>query len=133
MTDNDDIMSAEIRRFISRNIDSVAMLEILLFLHRKKEREWSVDQITNELRSSGPAVETRAQQLVKKGFLKPGASKLSYRYQPESEELARPVEKLAKLYSQYQLRVIDQIYSPAKTAAQELADAFRIKSEDNDG
>lgn len=114
-----DVLSPEIRKFISRNIDSVAMLEILLFFRKRREKEWTVDEVALELRSSAPAVETRAQQLLKKGFLKTGSRGSSYQYEAPSEELGRLAEKLTKLYSQFQMRVIEQIYSPQRSAAQD--------------
>ncbi|MBI1860905.1 MAG: hypothetical protein HYR96_08310 [Deltaproteobacteria bacterium] len=128
----DELFSPEMRRFIAHNIDSVATLEILALLYGVRDKEMSVERITTELRSSGPAVNVRAQQLTKQGILKTGTSPLSYRYQPNSEALHRLVEELTKLYSRYHVRVIDQIYNPGRSAAQELADAFRIKSGDDD-
>lgn len=38
-----DLLTPEIRRFISNNIDSVAMLEVLLFFRKEKNQEWTND------------------------------------------------------------------------------------------
>ncbi len=133
MTQESDVLSPEIRGFISGHIDSVAMLEILLFFRKRQEREWTIEQVSVELRSSSPAIGTRAQQLFKKGLLKRGTSEFSYQYEPSSKELDGLVEVLSQIYPKYQTRIIDQIYSPQKRAIQEFADAFRLKREDEDG
>lgn len=133
MTHKPDVLSPEIRTFISRTIDSVTTLELLLLLYRKQDREWTVDQATAELRSSPSAIEARLEQLQKRGLLVKGNPGFSYRYAPSSTVLNKSVELLSQIYSQYQIRIIDQIYSPQKKAAQEFADAFKLKREDDNG
>ena len=127
------ILSREIRSFISLYLDSVSALEILLLLRTNREREWTIDQISTELRSSSAGIEARALMLVKKGLLKTGTSSSVYQYRPRLEELDLIVLDLAQLYPKNKNRIIEQIYSPKKTAVQEFADAFKLKREDENG
>ncbi len=45
----DEVIPAEVRRFLSAYIDSVAHLEALLLLHTSPEREWTVDETAQRL------------------------------------------------------------------------------------
>jgi hypothetical protein len=132
MTKDADVLGPEIRRFISSNVDSVATLEILLFFMKEREKEWTAKQVSTELRSSLPVIDMRINHLVGKGFLSKGTSNVSFKYEPGSGDIARLLEQLSRLYCQYKLRIIEQIYSP-RQAIQEFADAFKLKREDEDG
>ena len=125
-----DLLGPEIRKFLAKNIDSVAMLEVLLFLFKRKEAAWTAEQITHELRSSLPAVQLRLTRLIAFGLVRGAGS--AFEFDASSDDIARTVEKLHSLHQQYPMRVIEQIYS-RKSHAQILADAFRIKPGDEDG
>lgn len=109
------------------------MLQILFFFRKRKGSEMTADFVSNELRSSSVAVETNAKLLVGRGFLKLGQAANSFQYVSLEGHAEVLVEKLEKLYSNYQVRVIEQIYSPKKTAVQDLADAFKIRTGGKDG
>ena len=133
MSKEREILSPEIRRFISTHFDSVASLEILLFLRKQREREWTADQIAAELRNSPAATEARLRLFVKKGLLKNGTAKNVYQYSPNSPELELTIEEFTRLYPTYQARIIDHIYSAPQEAMEAFANAFKLKKEDEDG
>lgn len=133
MTDEIEILSSEIRIFIAKYFDSVALLEVLLFFKNRQERAWTALEVNANLKSSPVAIEKRAKELVEKGFLEFHSSELGFQYKPITEDLRRLVETLSKLYSQYQVRIVDQIYNPNKRAMQEFAEAFKIKKDDKNG
>ncbi|MBD0319217.1 MAG: hypothetical protein ICV87_02720, partial [Gemmatimonadetes bacterium] len=56
-----------------------------------------------------------------------GGHNPSYRYSPASAPLASQVDELAAAYVQNRVAVIQQIFQKPKSAAQAMADAFRIR------
>lgn len=118
-------LSDELLGFIQKELQSVEHLEILLLLRAERDRVWRDTEVYDVIRSSVPSVRERLQQLADAGFLSAGEGG-KYRYTPNSEQSRRLIDELAAAYRSSRVAVIDAIYQP-RTAASELAQAFRIK------
>lgn len=115
-------------QFIAECIDSVEQLQVLLLLHGDPTRHWTIEQISRELRSSESSVEKRIADLVaRKAIQNPKESGATYRYIPFSEDTAKNVDELARVYKLYPYRVIDQIYAKPRHAVQSFADSFQFR------
>lgn len=126
-------LPSEIKAFISRNIDSIEMLEVLTLLKKNSAKEWSAREIAEVLRSSETSIVARLHSLKSKGFIRTGESDSLFVYAPITQELAGFTQQLIEYYAMYRLRVIDQIYRPMDSM-EAFADAFRIKQKgDTDG
>jgi hypothetical protein len=133
MKDKDPI-SGELRKFISRHISSIEQLEILLHLFRNRDKSLSLEDITAALKSSSSSVASRTGSLVQSGLVKKESRpELFLRYDASPRHGHELVERLAEAYSTYRLRIIDLIYQPRSNVVQSIADAFKLKSEDDDG
>lgn len=130
----DDAVTEEVRRFIAAYIDSVELLEILLLLRSDPKREWSVDSISQELRSSPASVARRLTDLCERGLLQMRESGIPlYRYHPGTDRLDSAVKGLAQAYSECRARVIDLIFSKPIDTLRHFSDAFKFRKEDEDG
>lgn len=127
-----DILTPEIRQFLSRHIDSVATLEVLLLFRKQKDKEWTLNEIEIELKSSSRAIEIPVRKLLKEGFIKMGSSHYRFHYAAAPSARENLIEKLEKLYPQYRMRVIDYIYNPQHSAAHKLAQGFKFKGDNDD-
>lgn len=90
----------DIQRFISERIDSVEQLEILLFLERTQEREWSARDLAKELGVPTESAALRLASLEVGGLAasQPGAEGPLHRYAPSVPSLRGAVWRLAEAY-----------------------------------
>jgi DNA-binding IclR family transcriptional regulator len=102
-------------------------MELLLLLAANSAQAWTVQQLVSELRSSETAVSRRVKQLLEGGFLEKTGE--TFRFAPGTAEKAAACEKLRAAYSEYQVRVIELIYSRSR-ALEDFSNAFRIKSKE---
>lgn len=128
-----DPISEEVKQFIAERIDSVELLEVLLFLRAKPDREWSAAEVSKELRSSPNSIAKRLENLHAREllFLKEGSPPL-YRYSPRTNNLMVAVDQLARAYAISQARVIDLIFSKPIDKLRHFSDAFKLRKDDRD-
>ena len=124
----DAAFSDEFCRFLQRAVPSFEAAELLLFLARHRDADWSLAEALGRLRpgvSIGDAeaaryLETfRAQGLV-------GADGERVRYQPVSYFLDKQVEALETAYRERPVTLIRMIYALRDSRIQSFADAFKI-------
>jgi hypothetical protein len=121
-------LPAPVRQLISRFIRSVEELEILLLLRERPEMEWSVHKTYEVILSTEASVERWLEELVREGLVATDRTTPPvYRYAP-SPEIAEQLTMLAQWYRTSSVRVIEAIYRPRLDAAQEFADAFKLKT-----
>lgn len=126
-----DPIPDEVRQFILNNIDSVAELEGLLLLRRSPETAWSAGELARELYVSVPQSEVVLERLHSHKLLRIDSSGPStYRYGPESGDLAETVERTANTYSSFIVPVTNLIHSKLQAKVQQFADAFKLKKEE---
>jgi hypothetical protein len=112
--------------FVDRHIRSIEQLEILLLLHRHRDREWTARSVSDELRSNPDSAGLRMDELVVDGLLggSDGAPR-AYRYQATGD-LDRAVDALADAYRDFRLRITERVFRKPDGLT-DFADAFRLR------
>jgi hypothetical protein len=123
-----------IRRIFQDHIDSVEQLHVLVLLQDNGERAWTVQSISQELRSTPGSVEKRLRDLISRRLLAADSigPEGSVRYLPYNEESAQNLRDITAFYKQRQYTAIDLIFSKSTSAMQSFADAFRFKKEEEE-
>jgi hypothetical protein len=126
-----------VQSFIFKFIDSVEQLDILLFLRMNREKWWSAQDISRELRSNPESVQKRLEICEILGILHQlEGENHTYRFAPSSPELEEDYTALAEAYRICRFQVMEMIFSPIKKA-RTFANAFLVKppttSGDSDG
>lgn len=126
--------SEEIQRFIIHNIKSIDYLKILLFLKENSDKKWTVYNIGKKLYLHHTIVKDILRFLNKRGFLKIERQEKEnfYSYNPISDDLHSILEQLAQIDRHYPVSLINFIYSMSKNPIQSFADAFKLKSEEEE-
>jgi hypothetical protein len=121
-------LDAATERFIAEHIDSAEALEILLHLQRHAELWFTADSLSAAVYTVPAAALLRLERLVASGFVESDrAANPSYRYAPADPARRAGVDGLAAAYAEDRVRVIQAIFQRPKSAAQSLADAFRLR------
>jgi hypothetical protein len=113
--------------FLSRSMDSVEGLEILFLLYAAREREWTADEITAELRSSVLAVQDRLDGLERSGLIR-RAEGGKCRFDESSPDAAL-VPELHALFAKRPFTIMNLILKNPTDKIRTFADAFRLKRE----
>jgi hypothetical protein len=119
-------LSDELFRFIGSSFRSVWALELLLLLKREP-RSWSRDELITTLRASELVVNKAIDELVAAGLISVEGS--GARYMPVSEEIAKNVKQVEKVYSARPDAVRRAIVSASASGATAFADAFRLRKD----
>jgi hypothetical protein len=129
-------ISAKLKQFIFEFVDSVELIEVLLFIRNRPDEYFSATQISGELRSNPNSITNRLRKLVNIGLLEESGSH-SFRFLPKNAELKNVINELSNEYLLRRHHIFELIFSSSKNARQ-FADAFIVgknkkTSEDNDG
>lgn len=117
-----------VQQLIGEYIDSAELLEILLYLHRNPGQSYTAEALSPAVYTVPAAALLRLEELVASGFAaSDGAGNPAYRYAPSSAVLAARVNELAEAYAANRIAVIQTIFQKPKSAAQSMADAFRLR------
>jgi hypothetical protein len=123
-----DVIPDQLLHFIRGSIKSVWTLDLLILMRRARERSWTLDALTHELRGNRTLVHDVLSALVTAGLVQVDAEG-SYRYRPATPELDSLVEQLERVYVERPLALIKEIVSAPNEKIQSFADAFKIKKE----
>jgi hypothetical protein len=128
-------LADEVRTLIANHITSVEQLEILLLLRSRPDADFGVDEVADEMRTSGQSARGRLEDLRARGLVSSRADGAStvYRYQPATDSLRRAVERLADAYAERRYTVIELIFAKPIEKLRLYADAFRFRKDDPDG
>jgi hypothetical protein len=118
-----------VRAFIVRHLSSGAQLEVLLLLHRHRDRAWSPAAVGRELRIDLEQAGWVLSRLAADGLLG-GDEEGGYRFEPRLRRKAGAVDALAALYPSYRVAIISLIFSKPSGPMQDFSDAFRLRDED---
>jgi hypothetical protein len=119
-----DDLENRVRSFLNGRIDSVEQLNILILLHLDAGRAWTVERITEELRSAQTSVTNRLKGLVSRGVLAPDALRNGeVLYVPLDREVAALISDTIALYRSMPYRVRSLLCSTPKSPFESLADA----------
>jgi predicted transcriptional regulator len=117
----------DVQKFIAKYIESVEKLEILLLLGNTPEKQWSAEQVYQEIKSNQSSINQKLQNLCSDGFLEHQDD--HYRFQPKSVELAQAVTALGACYQTRRIKVIEAIFSKGTDELRNFANAFRLRKE----
>ena len=124
----DEFIPEDIKEFIVGRLHSVAQLEGLLLLRRDPQAEWGAEALAGRLYISRPETAEVLSHLHEEGLLAlTGDAPPTYRYLPDSPEVASLVDRLTEVYAKYLVAVTHLIHSTAPPKVQKFADAFRIR------
>jgi hypothetical protein len=119
-------LSDELFRFIGSSFRSVWALELLLLLKREP-RLWARDELISTLRASELVVNKALDELVAAGLISVEGD--GARYMPVSDDIAKTVKQVEKVYSARPDAVRRAIVSASASGATAFADAFRLRKD----
>jgi hypothetical protein len=119
-----------VRQLLSRHIQSVEQLEVLLLMHREPHRAWSAAEVYSVIRSSEASIAARLAAFAKEGLLaEEGGSPPTYRYAPRSTDVRSAVDDTAAAYKTWRIRVVEAIFAPPSDPVRSFADAFKLRKD----
>jgi hypothetical protein len=126
----DGPISDEVERFIFDHVDSVAQLEILLFLRASAAEDVTPEVVGRELRIDSAWAAAELAQLATRGFVAQSENAIMhYRFAPRTPALARGVALLVEAYNQRRVSVVSLIFSKPSRNIRTFADAFRLRKD----
>ncbi|MBS1984739.1 MAG: hypothetical protein JST16_11255 [Bdellovibrionales bacterium] len=119
--------------FIKKYLDSIEQLEILLLLYRTPTTEWTLERLSQEMRTSQTSARNRLNSLVSAGLVVVvhNEGEPAFRYVDTNEQLHYQVSLLEQEYKIRRMRVIDCIYAPPAEKMLTFKDAFKIRKTDS--
>ena len=126
-----DHIPEEVKRFLINHIDSVAELEILVFLRERRDRSWSCRPVADYIFTSEEITADLLVKLTDKGLLTAdGMSPASFRYGPQNQNLARLLDQLAEAYTKYLVPITNLVHKKSRRNIESVAEAFKLKKEE---
>ena len=116
-------ISGNLKQFIFEYVDSVELIEVLLFIRSNSDKWFSASQISAELRSNPTSISNRLSRLANIGLIEQDNDRI--RFRPETSQLTDTVTELSNEYLLRRHRIFELIFSSSKTARQ-FADAFIV-------
>jgi hypothetical protein len=118
----------EIESFIRSTFRSVWSLELLIFLRKNNDRDWSREDLVAGLRASDSIVAQSVEALVAAGLIATEDQE-KVRYLPVSEDLDRRAGEAEAFYSRSPDTVRRLIVMSASGGLAAFADAFRLRKD----
>jgi hypothetical protein len=118
----------EVARFIQSTFTSIWSLELLCFLKKHAEREWSPAEMVAALRASDLIVDQSLAALTAAGLVVT-RSEGTARYQPATPRLETLAASAEAYYAQSPDAVRRMIVSAASSDLASFADAFRFRKD----
>jgi len=124
-----EALPTSVQQFLSKYIQSLEQLEVLLLLRNSENRFWTSAEVYEVVRSSRSSIEERLESFVLLGFFaKDEGPPPTFCYAPK-EILAAAVDETASAYQKWRVRVIEAIFTPVVDPAQRFADAFKVRKD----
>jgi hypothetical protein len=124
----DDIPD-DVKRFISANISSVALLEVLLLMKNSPARQWSADDIGKQLYTSAETAVVQLEGLRSSRLLIVDSDGKLYQFAPHNTVDREMIERLDRLYHERRVTVTNLIYSAPVDTVRTFADAFKFRKD----
>jgi hypothetical protein len=115
----------DVRRFLVDFVDSAEQLEVLLLLHRSRERGWAATEVASELRTASESVVRRLDSLVSGGLVEGPDATDRYQFARGHRDEAL-VGRLAEEYKLKRVAVLELIFSRPGPGVRDFAEAFRL-------
>lgn len=123
-------LSQRVEDLISRSIDSVDTLELLLLLRRSPDRYWAAAAAEQLLGLREGSARRRLDALLSAGLAARGPESGAFMYSPADADVRLAVDELAAAYDEQRINVINHIYSSNLARLRAFSNAFRIKSDE---
>ena len=123
------MISDDAKAFLRAVVRSVWALELLLLLRRQRERAWTVDALTLELRASQTAIRQALPNFRIAGLIQDEADE-TIRYSPATAQLDTLVQEIASEYGSRPFAILNEILAPRESNVEQFARAFRIRKDD---
>jgi hypothetical protein len=125
-----DVIPEDVKRFLADYIDSIAELEILMFLREHPDQSWLCRTVADQIYSSEEFTADLLVRLSRKGLLTAdGMSPASFRYGTSNQEVARLLDQLAEVYAKYLVPVTNLVHKKSRRNLEGFAEAFKFKKE----
>ena len=121
----EDPIPDDVRRFITKHIDSVAQMEAMMLLRADGGVDWGAEDVARRLYVRPDQAQGVLSHPIALGVVVEGAPG-RFRRAPLSAEFEALVTAVTATYSRRLVQVTAFIHSKPKRTIQELADAFRI-------
>jgi hypothetical protein len=126
--------SERIEQFVLEHLDSIGKLEVLLLVAREPGRAWTAVAASDELRTSEPSAARHLAELARQGLVAPEpGTPPAFRFAPATPDLAALVDELVTAFPTWSTRITRLIYERPVQRLRELADAFRLRRDADDG
>ena len=125
---SDASVPEDVRQFLTRYVRSIGQLEILLQLNAAPQRWWTPAEMYKAVLSNEELVGKTLESFVQLGLIRK-AEPLAYQFSPSSKEVEVVVRKLADLYRERPIRVVQAIYEAQVSEIEEFAKAFRLRKD----
>ena len=118
-----------LRRFVLTSVPSVPWVEALLLFRNAKRAPLDVGHIARNLYIAEPAAADVVAQLAAARVVIRDDASGTYRYAPDTPELAARLDMLAAHYASHLVEMTDLIHSNRARTAQQFADAFKVRKD----
>lgn len=119
----------DLRRFVLSNALTVPDVEALLIFRAARAARFDAARIASRLYVPVPRAETVLSKLCELGAIAADGDTGAFIYAPQSPEIGAVLDRLDDYYSRHLVEVTQLIHSTETKAAQEFADAFRVRKE----
>lgn len=122
--------ATQIDEFLEQEIDTIPHLEALLLAWKTQSRQWTVEEMADELYVDCGKARNILQDLSRRGFLaaSEGSSEY-YQYRPRSLKQNQLMEAVDAAYKKELVRISRLIHSKAAPGVRGFAQAFRFKKD----
>ena len=124
------MIADDVRRFVLTSIPSVPFLEAMLVLRASAGAPMPARALADRLYVSVDRAAGLARELCAARIAEPVDSEPdTFRYAPADAHLAALLDRVAAAYGQSLVEISRLIHSKTERAAQQFADAFRLRKE----
>jgi hypothetical protein len=119
----------DLRRFVLSNALTVPDVEALLIFRAARTVGHDATWVASRLYVSIPRAEQALAKLCDLGAIAAEGDDGTFVYAPRSSDIGKVLDRLEEYYSRHLVEVTQLIHSTETKAAQDFADAFRVRKE----
>lgn len=123
-SDLPDVVTRDVDAFI----DNLDALEVVMLLYREQTRAWTADQVASRLRISARVARRELERMSTRGIAILGDA---FRFDGSDPDRAAAVARIGAIYSTRRIELINYVASQTLKRIQSIADAFRIKKDED--
>ena len=119
-------ISAELKKFIKEHIQTAPKLEVLLLLHGRQSKSFSVEEVADELGFDSDTALEQLNALQALDLVRANADKTQYRFHPVNSELSSLVDRLAIAYRKQRVSILSAILAEDANKHRRFVEAFKL-------